>query len=175
MEYTSEERLKKGTSKENAARLNLILKWVNNQRDNLKELSTGGSSEENHLKVSETGSVINHPGYLEVASLIENLQDNYASGKISLYEKRHMDRLMELFYLLQVLQVPSHESQEKVDVFKGFTITHIATIFRLHFEKYNGFQLNTVQKDFTEISKKVKNEAPAIRKMNQALQEFFSS
>lgn len=106
----------------------------------------------------------------KLAAITERLP----SGRIELNNHNHEEKMIQLLILLQQVQAPAQVL--RVDqLFKKFTASDIATILHLHFDAFRENKINTIQRKVGEQFERIKPSQSQIKKLNEALQEFFYS
>lgn len=103
---------------------------------------------------------------------VQSLTGIITRGNIQLNNRVHEDKLIQLLILLQEVKAPPQQSKTE-QLFKKFPASDIAAILYLHFEAFNDNKLPTVQRKVTEQSDRIKPNQAQIKKLTEALQEFF--
>lgn len=103
---------------------------------------------------------------------IRDLTGSLTTGNIQLNNRKHEDKIMQLFIILQCVQAPPQVAKAE-QLFKKFPTTDIAAILHLHFEAFKEKKLNTLQKNVGNMAEQIHFNQPAIEKLNKALQDFF--
>lgn len=181
------ERLKKSYSKERQIKLESAADWVAEKKQVLKEqaeVSRDDISKDLQLvidsraagKTEEAEKRLNNlTNRLEqkFADAIERLENSKAllpAAKISLNNQNHLDKLVQLFYLIQNLQNPNNKTEQ---LFSGFNHIDLATILRLHFREFADKKPNTVEKNAKASIDKLRPNDPKVQKLALAMEEFF--
>ena len=95
-----------------------------------------------------------------------------ASGRIELNNQAHLEKLIQLFILLQTVQAPTRIARGE-QLFKKFSTTDTAAILQLHFNAFKALKVNTLQVKIREATEKLKPNQPQVKGLNEALQNFF--
>lgn len=103
---------------------------------------------------------------------IESVTGVLSSGRIELNNQVHLEKLIQLFILLQTVQAPARIARGE-QLFKKFSSTDIAAILQLHFSAFKNLKVNTLQVKIREASEKLKPNQPQVKSVEEALQEFF--
>lgn len=183
------ERLKKSHSKERRIKLESAADWVTEKKLALKEQAemtredisrdlqlvmdskAAGKTDEAQERLDNLASKLEQ----KVADAIDRLENSTAllpAAKISLNNQNHLDKLIQLFYLIQNLQNPSNRTEQ---LLSGFNHIDLATILRLHFREFADKKPNTVEKNAKASIDKLKQTDPKVQKLTQAMEEFFYS
>jgi hypothetical protein len=99
------------------------------------------------------------------------LTDSLITGNIELNNHNNLDRLIQLYILIQTIKSPDSVSEDKL--FKHNSSTDLASILHLHFRAFKDKKFNTVQVRITECSDRLKVNDPKVQKLTKALTEFF--
>jgi hypothetical protein len=99
------------------------------------------------------------------------LTDSFITGEIELNNHNNLDRLIQLYILIQAIKSPDGVSEDKL--FKRNSYTDLASILHLHFRAFKDKKFNTVQVKITECSDRLKINDPKVQKPSKALTEFF--
>ena len=102
----------------------------------------------------------------EVASAIP-------TGNIELNNQRHEDRFVHLLILLSTITSEAKPASEQL--FKNFSQSDIASILKNHFTAFKDKKYNTVQKTVTTANQHINWKDPKLKKLNEALADFFYS
>ena len=103
---------------------------------------------------------------------IRELTGSLTTGNIELNNHNHEDKIIQLFILLQQVQAPPQLARAE-QLFKKFTASDIAAILHLHFEAFQDNKLNTLQRKVGDQVDRIKPNQPKIKKLSEALEEFF--
>lgn len=103
---------------------------------------------------------------------IKHLTGAFVRGSIELNNRNHEEKLMQLFILLQDVKSPSQAAKTE-QLFKQFTDSDLAVILHLHFGAFKDNKINTLQHKIGDQTQRIKASNPKVRKLNEALQEFF--
>ncbi len=98
----------------------------------------------------------------------------YVMGNIQLNNLNHLEKLIQLFYIVQNLMAPKDLAKGE-QVFKQFGAIDIAHILHLHFDAFKNKKVNTIQGNIKEAIDKHRNNNSKVQKLNKALEEFFYS
>ena len=99
------------------------------------------------------------------------LTDSFLTGNIELNNHNNLDRLIQLYILLQTIKSPDSVLEDKL--FKRNSSTDLASILHLHFRAFKSKKFNTVQVKITECSDRLKINDPKVQKLVRALNDFF--
>jgi hypothetical protein len=103
---------------------------------------------------------------------IKDLTDYLSTGRIELNNQIHEDKVIQALILLQTMQAPTKQAKAG-PLFKRFTNADLAAVLRLHFAAFKDNTISTLQKKITEQSERTKSDSPKLKKLEDALQEFF--
>ncbi len=105
---------------------------------------------------------------------MEAIAAGYVMGNIQLNNHSHLEKLIQLFYIIQNLTAPKDMAKGE-QVFKQFGAIDIAHILHLHFDAFKNKKVNTIQGNIKEAIDKHRNNNAKVQKLNKALEEFFYS
>ena len=103
---------------------------------------------------------------------IEALTGSFVTGNIEMNNHNHLEKVIQLFILLQTVQAP-REILKAEQLFKKFSATDIASILHLHFGAFKNKKINTLQVKIREASERLNPNNSKVEKLTRALQEFF--
>jgi hypothetical protein len=103
---------------------------------------------------------------------IRELTGSFSTGNIQLNNRNHEEKIIQLMILLGQVQAPPQISKAE-QLFKKFTASDIATILHLHFDAFRDNKINTLQKKVGEQSERIKASQPKVKKLSEAMQDFF--
>ena len=103
---------------------------------------------------------------------IREITGSFVTGNIELNNQNHKLRLIEFLILLQEVKAPP-ELMKAEQVFKKFSDADIAAILHLHFEAFKEDKFNTVYRKVGHQKEVVKGAKNRVKKLEEALQEFF--
>jgi hypothetical protein len=103
---------------------------------------------------------------------IRDLTGSFITGNIQLNNRNHEDKIIQLLILTGQVQAPTQLAKGE-QLFKKFTAADIATILHYHFDAFRDNKINTLQKKVGEQSERIKPGHPKVKKLSEALQEFF--
>jgi uncharacterized protein (UPF0147 family) len=103
---------------------------------------------------------------------VQSLTGIITRGNIQLNNRVHEDKLIQLLILLQEVKAPPQQSKTE-QLFKKFPTSDIAAILYLHFEAFNDNKLTTIQRKVADQAERIKPNQAQIKKLTEALQEFF--
>jgi hypothetical protein len=112
-----------------------------------------------------------------IAVTEENMKavaDAYITGHIRLNNHNHLEKIFQLFYLIQNISA-SKEMGKGEQLFKQFSVVDIASILHLHFEAFKNKKINTIQGNIKAGTDSLNLKDPKVQKLNQALEQFFYS
>ena len=93
-------------------------------------------------------------------------------ANIELNNRTHEEKLIQFFLLLRDIKAPPHFGKTE-QLFKRFADIDIASILHLHFDSYRDKKVPTLQKNIGQLNSQIKPNNPKIRKLTDAMQEFF--
>jgi len=99
------------------------------------------------------------------------LTDSLITGNIELNNHNNLDKLIQLYILIQTIKSPDSAVEDKL--FKRNSSTDLASILHLHFPAFKDKKFNTIQVKITECSDRLKINDPKVQKLTKALTEFF--
>lgn len=201
LRYETGQRLKQRASKAFKIKLECVLDWLKEKQEeqhSVEQQSVKGYLEHEIYNVIEKG-VGNSKGVFQqqdtqditkeildtlspyLNTLVENteekmkaLTDAYLTGHIQLNNHNHLEKIVQLFYLIQNITAPK-ELAKGEHVFKQFSATDIASILHLHFEAFKNKKINTIQGNIKGASDNLNFRNSKVQKLNEALSEFFYS
>ncbi len=103
---------------------------------------------------------------------MESLTSSFITGHIELNNHNHLEKVMQLFILLQTVQAPLKIARAE-QMFKRFSATDIASILHLHFEAFKDKKINTLQVKIREATQRLNPSNPKVQKLSAAMQDFF--
>jgi hypothetical protein len=103
---------------------------------------------------------------------IQDLTGSFITGNIELNNRNHEEKLIQVFIILQDIKAPPQVAKAE-QLFKRFTDSDLAAMLHLHFGAFKNKKINTLQRDIGGQSQRVKDSNPKVKKLNDALQEFF--
>jgi hypothetical protein len=183
------ERLKKNHSKERRIKLESAADWVIEKKLALKDQAkmtredisrdlqlvidskAAGNPQEAQERLESLASKMEQ----KFADAIERLESSTTllpAAKISLNNQNHLDKLVQLIYLIQNLQNPNNRTEQ---LLSGFNHIDLATILRLHFREFADKKPNTVEKNAKASIDRLRQTDPKVQKLTQAMEEFFYS
>jgi hypothetical protein len=194
IQYEISERLKANIPKSLLLKLQSALDWVSEKKQELKKLQDEQLRKEIELGVKTIiqNQSVNSPHQVdnqiktlsdqlslhiekvmgETEKGIRELTGSFSAGNIQLNNRNHEDKIIQLLILIGQIQAPLLISRGE-QLFKKFTASDIATILHLHFDAFRDNKINTLQKKVGEQSERIKASHPKVKKLSEALQEFF--
>lgn len=103
---------------------------------------------------------------------MESLTSSFITGHIELNNHNHLEKVIQLFVLLQTVQAPPKMARAE-QMFKRFSATDIASMLHLHFEAYKDKRINTLQVKIREATERLNPANPKVQQLSAALQAFF--
>ncbi|MBZ4189367.1 hypothetical protein [Niabella beijingensis] len=94
------------------------------------------------------------------------------SANIELNNRAHEEKLIQFFLLLRDTKAPAHFGKTE-QLFKRFADIDIASILHLNFDSYRDKKVPTLQKSIGRLNSQMKPNHPKIKKLSEAMQEFF--
>ena len=103
---------------------------------------------------------------------VQSLTGIITRGNIQLNNRVHEEKLIQLLILIREIKAPPQQSKTE-QFFKKFPASDIAAILYLHFEAFNDNKLTTVRRKVTEQTDRIRPNQAQVKKLTEALQEFF--
>lgn len=192
LKYETEERLRESGGAEYKRVQKATLKWLQEkQQENLtREALAVQQGISGTIREALNGPALSFdveaiiervsaPLTAHVQSMTNEAEDRFmaiartfTTGNIQLNNQQHTEKLLQAFYLFSTVKAPGSKTD---GLFKEFTATDLAFLLNMHFSEFKGMKPNTVQKKIAAAVEKVKSENPQVKKLNEALQEFFYS
>ena len=94
------------------------------------------------------------------------------TGSIELNNRSHEDKLIQCLILLKEVTAPAHVAKSE-QLFKRISDIDIATILHLHVEHFRDKKIPTIQKTIGQLNGQIRPNHPKVRKLTEALREFF--
>ncbi|WP_341838613.1 hypothetical protein WJU16_12370 [Chitinophaga pollutisoli] len=181
------ERLKKSSSKERRIKLESAADWVAEKKQLFRadaeltredisrdlqlviDSKAAGKAEEAQQRLDNLTDKLEHK-FDDAIARLESATNLLPTGSISLNNKNHEDKLVQLLYIIQHLNNPKNRTEA---LFSGFSNINLAAILRHHFQDFSDKKPNTVEKNAKASIAKLKNNDPKVQKLIQALEEFF--
>lgn len=105
---------------------------------------------------------------------MQSMADSFVTGTIELHNPNHQDKIIKLLKLIKDVQAPK-EFAKAEQLFKRFSDTDIAAILRLHFKDFKTKQPNTIQVNIKKADESIQDKNPKVRKLEEALSDYFYS
>ncbi len=194
LQYEISERLKADVQKSFLLKLQSAITWVTEKKQELKKLQDEQLRKEieQGVKTIIQNQSVNSPHQVdtqiktlsdqlslhiekvmgETEKGIRELTGSFSTGNIQLNNRNHEEKIIQLLILMGQVQAPPQLSRGE-QLFKKFTASDIATILHLHFDAFRDNKINTLQKKVGEQSERIKASHPKVKKLSEALQEFF--
>ena len=195
LQYELSERLARSSGKSRQQKLQPIQEWVREKQGELqqqrelelkgkiahevKEMFSHGNIDASQKEVEETTQALSQKlaGYMDqlLASTeerIESLTSSYVTGNIELNNHNHLEKVIQLFILIQTVQAPPQIARGE-QLFRKFSATDMASILHLHFEAFKDKRINTLQVKIGKTSERLNLGNPKVQKLSAALQDFF--
>jgi hypothetical protein len=99
------------------------------------------------------------------------LTDSFLTGNIELNNHNHLERLIQLYILIQSIKSSDGASEDRL--FKRNSSSDLASILHLHFRVFKDKKFNTVQVKITECSDRLKINDPKVQRLVRTLNDFF--
>ena len=150
--------------------LETALAWVEAQEEAMAPVAPEGEDAASR-EVPPRQKALDDAGE-ELAALLESKFDAVTqsfAGRISVSNEQHLDRVVQLFVLLQQVKSPGSPGEP---LFRSFTAVDLAALLR-QFEAFRDKKLNTLQKKVGEMEWIVRKDEKQMTKMQRALQDFF--
>ncbi len=195
LQYELSERLARSSRKSLQQKLQQVLEWVKEKQQELRlqreselkgkvdhevtEVFSKGNIDASQKEVEQAAQALSQKlaGYMEqlLASTeerIESLTSSYVTGHIELNNHNHLEKVIQLFILLQTVQAPLKIARGE-QLFRKFSATDMAAILHLHFEAFKDKRINTLQVKIREAGDRLNQDNPKVQKLSAALQDFF--
>ncbi len=192
LQYETEERLQKTSGPEFKRAQKATLKWLKEKMQHNLEKEAPAVQQEisgtirkalngptSSFDIEAIIEKVSAPLTAHVQSMASEAEDRFlaiartfTTGNIQLNNQQHIEKLLQAFYLFSTVKAPGSKTD---GLFKEFTVTDLAFLLNMHFNEFKGMKPNTVQKKIAVAVEKVRFENPQVRKLNEALQEFFYS
>jgi hypothetical protein len=194
LHYEISERLKPNIRKSLLPKLQSALNWTTEKEQELKKMQDERLRNEIELGVKTIiqNQPVNSPQQInnqikilsdqlslhiekvmnETEKGVRELTGSFSTCNIQLNNRNHEEKIIQLFILIGQIQAPPQVSRGE-QLFKKFTASDIATILHLHFDAFRDNKINTLQKKVGEQSERIKASHPKVKKLSEALQEFF--
>ncbi|WP_126245895.1 hypothetical protein [Chitinophaga rhizosphaerae] len=192
LRYETEERMQKSGGAEYKRVQKTTLKWLQEkQKENLEkeapivQQGISGTIRDalnwpaSSFDVEAIIERVSAPLTAHVQSITNEAEDRFlaiarafTTGNIQLNDQQHTEKLLQAFYLFSTVKAPGSKTN---GLFKEFTATDLAFLLNMHFNEFKSMKPNTVQKKIAAAVEKVRFEIPQVKKLNEALQEFFYS
>ena len=163
LRYEATERLKKARTAFYKLNLEMTLEWVAEQSSSIDGQQ---QAESQHLvQKGENSSPADQNG---LETTLGAISESY-SGKITLYNQHQMEKVIQVFILIQTMRAPGKKAEP---LFGRFTKTDITALLR-QFEGNNNKKPNTLQGYVTNANNMLRLDDPKVKKLADALQDFF--
>ena len=200
LKYETAQRLKRSPSNTFKIKLEAVLDWLAEKQEeqqssqqrpvkpyleqevyNLVEKEVIKSGNDRHPNTQNITKEILNTLSPYLNSLVETTEekmkavtDAYVTGHIQLNNHNHIEKVVQLFYLIQNITAPK-ELAKGEQVFKQFSATDIASILHLHFQAFKNKKINTIQGNIKGATDNLNFKNFRVQKLNEALAEFFYS
>ena len=195
LQYELSERLARNSGKSRQQKLLHIREWVREKQGELrqqreselkgkidqevKELFSHGNINASQKEVEQATQALSQKltEYMEqlldnTEERLESLTSSYFTGNIELNNHNHLEKVIQLFILIQTVQAPPKIARGE-QLFRKFSATDIASILHLHFEAFKDKRINTLQVKIREGGERLNLGNPKVQKLSAALQDFF--
>ncbi len=105
---------------------------------------------------------------------MEAIAAGYIMGNVQLNNHNHLEKLIQLFYLIQNAAAPKEPGKVEL-VFKQFTALDLANILHFHFGAFKDKKVNTIQGNIKGAIDNLKFKNREVKKLSEALEDFFYS
>jgi len=186
LKYETSDRLKKNLAGKFRQKLKLLQEWIIEKELELKPssvLTLENKTSETSLDITAvTGNMNNdllQSTALKFQQLVTTVEDqmeelvtSFPTGSIQLYNRYHLEKVIQTLILLQTVKAPDKIAKGE-QLFKGFSATDLAFMLNLHFAEFKNMKPNTVQVKIKECNDRIKPDNNKVRKLTEALQDFF--
>lgn len=195
LRYEIADRLQRNLKETYRMKLQVILEWVSEKQQTwqtLQETNLRQEIESGVREIISNGQTTN--SQLEIEGIVQDLSRKLsgyidrimtdteermeamtgvlASGRIELNNHNHLEKLIQIFILLQTVQAPARVAKAE-QLFKKFSSTDIASILQLHFSAFKNLKVNTLQRKTTDAAEQLKLNNLQVQQLDKALQDFF--
>jgi hypothetical protein len=186
LKYEASERLKKNLARKFHQKLQSVQEWIIEKERELKSSLVSAPVNETLQadlglpKVSKDGNIdLLESTALKFQQLVTNVEDqmgelanSFPTGSIQLNNHYHLEKVIQALILLQTVKAPDKIAKSE-QLFKGFSATDLAFMLNLHFSEFKNMKPNTVQVKVKECNDRIKPDNIKVRKLTEALQDFF--
>lgn len=194
MRYELSDRLKRKLSVRYRQKYQTAMEWVIEKQAERQAGEQTATKQEIEENVRELIGGQNYPAPADPESVVQSISEKIGfyldkivadteeklaavsgsipSGNIGLNNRNHEEKIIQLFLLLREVKAPPPIAKTE-QLFKRFSDIDIATLLHLHFEAFRDKKIPTLQKTIGQLNSQMKPNNPRIRKLNDALQEFF--
>lgn len=184
LQYEISDRLNRKPNEVRRQKLQTTQQWISQKQQELQAMQQTAMKREIEQDVraivttQQTGRPAETGGLVDdltekLTGLVEKLREGYITGNIRVTEHKHLQSLIQLFYILQTLQLIDGKGKMKGRLFTTFTAIDLASILRLHFADYKDKQQNTIQKEIATVHREIDTSSERFKRLDLALQEFF--
>ena len=195
LQYELSERLARSSGKSRQQKLLHTQEWVREKQGELrqqresalkgkidhevKELLSHGNIDVSQKEMEQATQLLTQKltDYMEqllesTEEKLESLTSSYVTGNIELNNHNHLEKVIQLFILIQTVQAPPKIARGE-QLFRKFSATDMASILHLHFEAFKDKRINTLQVKIGKTSEGLNLNNPKVQKLSVALQDFF--
>lgn len=194
LKYETGERLAQFQKKSFSPKLQTVVGWIAEKTESLQEELSKNIRNNIEQDIRQAIDKYQHQGQIDIPSLVKQMTDDFthkaetitlkaeekfeslasalSGGQITMNNKNHEDKLIDLLLLLAEAQYPL-KGPKAERVFKNFSQTDIALLLSVHFAPFKHNRLNTIQKKLGERLEKMNRDNPKVAKLAEAIAEYF--
>lgn len=194
VKYETNERLIQFQKNSFTPKLQTILEWVAEKVKSLQLEVSKNIRNDIEQDIRDAIDKNQRQGEIEIPNLVQQITDEFTEkaesitlkaeekfeslasalrgGHITINNKHHEEKLIDLFLLLAEVRYPI-KGPKAERVFKNFSQTDIAILLSVHFAPFKQNRLNTIQKKLGERFEKLNRDNPKATKLAEAIAEYF--
>lgn len=192
LKYEIFERLQLRLSRSQKIRMKTVSEWVNDKLQENKpnqyvpgpdmlaliQKLSSDQNKQNHSQAAQTLEYIKSYLAKKVEALavaeqkLQEVASSIPTGNIELTNQSHEDRWIQLLLHLSTI-TPAGKAGGSEQLFKNFSQSDITSILKNHFTAFKDKKYNTVQKTVTTVNRQINWKDPKLKKLNEALTEYF--
>lgn len=181
LKYEASDRLKKNLAGKFQQKLKSVQEWIIEKEQELQLPSLPAL--ENEFDTTQVNNDLQNDvlkstatKFQQLVTIVENqmeeLVTSFPTGNIQLNNRYHLEKVIQALILLQTVKAPDKIAKGE-QLFKGFSATDLAFMLNLHFADFKNMKPNTVQVKVKECNDRIRPENIKVRKLTEALQDFF--
>jgi hypothetical protein len=194
LKYEATERLIQFKKNSFFPKLQTVIGWVAERMESLDLEISKNIRNDIEQEVHHAIDNNQHQGRIDIPNLVKQITDQFTpkaesialaaeekfeslasalrGGQITINNKHHEEKLVDLLLLLAEAQYPL-KGPKAERVFKNFSQTDIALLLSVHFGAFKQHRLNTIQKKLGERLEKINRDDPKVAKLAEAIAEYF--